>query len=50
MKYLEKTGGMRFKFGRFYALGDKPVNVAGKMRHGELLNMDYVDKLYNKEV
>ncbi len=50
MKYLEKTGGMRFKFGRFYALGDEPVNVAGKMRHGELLNMDYVHKLYNKEV
>lgn len=46
MKYLEKTGGMRFKLGRFFTFGDSQVNVAGKMRHGELLSINNVEDLY----
>jgi hypothetical protein len=41
---------MRFKLGKFFTLGDEPVNVAGKMKHGELINLEYMHKLYNKEM
>ena len=37
-----KTGGMRFKLGQFYPLGDKTINIAGKMRHGELISLNYI--------
>lgn len=50
IKFNPKTQGMRFKLGQFFSLGDEPVNVAGKMRHGELINLEYVHKLYNKEM
>ena len=50
IKFNPKTKGLRFKLGQFFPLGDVPVNVAGKMRHGELINLDYVYKLYNKEI
>lgn len=50
IRFNAKTGGLRFKLGQFFPLGDKHVNIARKMRHGELLNLDYVHKLYNKEV
>ena len=46
MKYLEKTGGMRFKLGRFFTFGNSQVNVAGKMRHGELLSISNMEDLY----
>lgn len=46
MKYMEKTGGMRFKLGRFFTFGDSQVNVAGKMRHGELLSISNMEDLY----
>ena len=41
---------MRFKLEQFIPLGEKPVNIAGKMRHGELINIEYVERLYNKEI
>ena len=47
IKFNPKTKGLRFKLGQFFPLGDVPVNVAGKMRHGELINLEYVFKLYN---
>ena len=50
IKFNPKTKGLRFKLGQFFPLGDVPVNVAGKMRHGELINLEYVYKLYNKEI
>ena len=50
IKFNPKTKGLRFKLGQFFPLGDVPVNVAGKMRHGELINLDYMYKLYNKEI
>lgn len=50
IKFNPKTQGMRFKLGQFFPLGDEPVNVAGKMKHGELINFDYMHKLYKKEV
>lgn len=49
MKYIEKTGGMRFKLGKFFTFGDSPVNVARGMRHGELQNLEYLQRLYNGE-
>lgn len=50
IKFNPKTKGMRFKLGKFFTLGDEPVNVAGKMKHGELINLEYMHKLYNKEM
>ena len=50
IKFNPKTKGLRFKLGQFFPLGDVPVNVAGKMRHGELINLDYVYKLYNQKI
>ena len=50
IKFNPKTQGMRFKLGQFSPLGDEPVNVAGKMRHGELISLDYIHRLYKKEV
>lgn len=50
IKFNPKTKGLRFKLGQFFPLGDVPVNVAGKMRHGEFINLEYVYKLYNKEI
>ncbi len=50
IKFNPKTKGLRFKLGQFFPLGDVPINVAGKMRHGELINLEYVYKLYNKEI
>lgn len=47
IKFNPKTKGLRFKLGQFFPLGDVPINVAGKMRHGELINLEYVYKLYN---
>ena len=50
MIFNPKSGSMRFKLGLFIPLGEKSVNIAGKMRHGELINMVYVERLYNKEI
>ncbi len=50
MKFNTKTGGMKFKLGQFYPLGDTPVNIAGKMRHGELLSLGYIEEnLYSQK-
>ena len=46
IKFNPKTNGMRFRLGRFFALGDSQVNVAGKMKHGELLSIRNVEELY----
>jgi hypothetical protein len=48
IKFDSNTGGVRFKFDKFFPLGDKEVKVAGDMKHGELLNLEYIRKLYNK--
>ena len=48
IKFDPKTGGVRFKLDKFFPLGDKEVNVAGDMKHGELLNLEYVNRLYNE--
>ena len=50
IKFNPKTQGMRFKLGQFFPLGDEPVNVAGKMRHGELINIEYMYKLYKRNI
>lgn len=50
IKFNPMTKRLRFMLGQFFPLGDLPVNVAGKMRHGELINLEYVQKLYNKEI
>lgn len=47
MIFNPKSGSMKFKLERFIPLGEKPVNIAGKMRHGELINIEYVERLYN---
>lgn len=46
IKFNPKTQGMRFKLGQFFPLGDESVNVAGKMRHGELLSIKNIEDLY----
>ena len=48
MIFNPKSGSMKFKLERFIPLGEKPVNIAGKMRHGELINIEYVERLYNE--
>ena len=48
MKINPKSGAMKFSLGHFYQLGGDPVNIAGKMRHGELINIEYMKRLYNK--
>lgn len=48
MIFNPKSGSMKFKLGKFIPLGEKLVNIAGKMRHGELINMEYVERLYNE--
>ena len=48
MIYNPKSGSMKFKLERFIPLGEKSVNIAGKMRHGELINIEYVERLYNE--
>ena len=48
IKFDSNTGGVRFKFDKFFPLGDKEVNVAGDMKHGELQNLECIRKLYNK--
>ena len=48
IKFDPKTDGVRFKLDKFFPLGDKEVNVAGDMKHGELLNLEYVNRLYNE--
>lgn len=50
MKINPKSGAMKFYLGHFFPLGDNPINIAGKMRHGELLNLKYIRMLYNKEI
>ena len=50
MKFSPKTGGMKFKLGQFYPLGDAPVSSADKMRHGELLSLgDIEENLYSQK-
>ena len=50
MKFSPKTGGMKFTLGQFYPLGDTPVNIADKMRHGELLSLGYIEEnLYSQK-
>ena len=48
MIFNPKSGSMKFKLGKFIPLGEKLVNIAGKMRHGELINIEYVERLYNE--
>lgn len=48
MIFNPKSGSMKFKLERFIPLGEKSVNIAGKMRHGELINIEYVERLYNE--
>ena len=48
MIYNPKSGSMKFKLERFIPLGEKSVNIARKMRHGELINIEYVERLYNE--
>lgn len=50
MKIIPKSGAIKFKLGQFFPLGDSTVNIADRMRHGELLNLNYVLRLYNKEI
>lgn len=49
MKINPKSGAMKFYLGHFFQLGGNPVNIAGKMRHGELINIEYMKRLYNKK-
>ena len=50
MKFNTKTGGMKFTLGQFYPLGDIPVNIAGRMCHGELLSLGYIEEnLYSQK-
>lgn len=48
MKFNPRSGAMKFYLGQFFPLGGKPANIAGKMRHGELINIEYIERLYNK--
>jgi hypothetical protein len=49
MRIHPKSGAMKFYLGHFFSLGGKPVNIAGKMRHGELINFEYIERLYNED-
>ena len=41
---------MKFKLGQFHPLGDIPVNIAGRMCHGELLTLGYIEEnLYSQK-
>ena len=40
---------MKFKWGQFFARREY-VNVASNMRYGELIKLEYVNKLYGKEI
>lgn len=48
MIFNPKSSSIKFKLERFIPLGEKSVNIAGKMRHGELINIEYVERLYNE--
>ena len=48
MKITSKSGAMKFYLGHFFSLGGQPVNIAGRMRHGELISINYIEGLYNK--
>ena len=50
MIFNPKSGAMKFYLGHFFPLGEVPVKIADKMRHGELLSLKYVRMLYNKEI
>ena len=50
MNIIPKSGAIKFKLGQFFPLGDSAVKIADRMRHGELLNLKYVLRLYNKEI